>query len=470
MSVADRAATPGSEHTVGRPGDGVKILALAIGFVMATLDATIVTVAAVDIADDIGMGVAGLTWLMDGYILSFASLLLLSGSLADRFGARRTYLAGLAVFIAGSTMCGLAGAGTFMILSRIVQGAGAALFMPSSLSLLVGEFPEPRRRATVLGLWTAIVSTASGLGPAIGGVLVGTLGWRSIFLINIPFGIVGAVLTLRRISPSPRRPRPLNLASNFAAAGLVAALSIALIEGPHLGWGSPQMVALGAVAVVAAGALILVERSAADPLMPRSLVRNSVFVSAAAIGLLLNLALFGSIFMLGVFMQRAWGLTSMTAGVWLLPMMAVFVVGNLTFARLARRVGSRRPVLIALPLAAVCVATMVTISESTPYVILAGVVGVANFCVGVTVPALTATLMEAAGSHANTAGALLNANRQVGALLGVAVAGTVLASAADWYRAASVGFAVTALAYGAAAVLAWCFTRGRATARRAAAG
>ncbi|WP_161952729.1 MFS transporter [Actinoplanes sp. TFC3] len=454
MSTADRLDTLGTAVAPARPGDGARLLALAIGFVMATLDATVVTVAAVDIADDMAIGPTGLTWLMDSYILSFASLLLLAGSLADRFGARRTYLAGLALFIAASTVCGLAGDGGLLVGARVVQGAGAALFMPSSLVLLVGAFPEPRRQAIVLGYWTAIVSTASGLGPVIGGVLVGTLGWRSIFLVNIPFGIAGAVLTMRWISPSPRRPRGLNLASNVASAGLLAALSIVLIEGPKQGWTSFPSVAILTVAALCVSALVVSERFAADPLISRSLRGSPVFRAAVSIGLLLNLALFGSIFMLGVFFQRAWGLSPMQAGWSLLPMLVVFVLGNLTFARLVHRFGSRRPGLVALCVAAAASATMVTISAATPYALLAVAVGVANFCVGVTVPALTATLMEVAGSHASTAAALLNANRQVGALLGVAAAGSVIAAPTDWYHAASVAFAVIALAYGTAACLA----------------
>jgi DHA2 family methylenomycin A resistance protein-like MFS transporter len=459
VSTTYRLDTPGTSQAPARFGDGARLLGLAIGFVMATLDATVVTVAAVDIADDMGMGPTGLTWLMDGYILSFASLLLLAGSLADRFGARRTYLAGLVLFVAASTVCGLAGSSEILIAARVVQGAGAALFMPSSLALLVGAFPEPRRRATVLGYWTAIVSTASGLGPVVGGVLVGTLGWRSIFLVNIPFGIAGAVLMLRWISSPPRRPRGLNLAGNAAGVGLLAALSIALIEGPQLGWGSARSTAIFAVAALCAGALVLSERYVADPLIPRPLRGSPVFRGAVVIGLLLNLALFGSIFMLGVFFQRAWGLTPIKAGVLLLPMMVVFVLGNLTFARLSRRIGNRRPILVALGVATVASATMVAVSASTPYPVLAVAVGVANFCVGVTVPALTATLMEAASGNASMAGALLNANRQVGALLGVAAAGTVLTGATDWYQAASVTFAVTALAYAAAAALAWRLPR-----------
>lgn len=455
MSTTDRADTPETAQAPARSGDSARLLALAIGFVMASLDATVVTVAAVGIADDLHLGPTGLTWLLDGYILSFASLLPLAGSLADRFGARRIYLTGLTLFVAASAVCGLADNGELLIAARVVQGAGAALFMPSSLALLVGAFPDLRRRATVLGYWTAIVSTASGLGPVIGGLLVGTLGWRSIFLVNIPLGIVGAILTLRWISPSPGRPRALNLASNASGIGLLAALSIALIEGPRLGWGSLRSTALFAVAALCAGALVRSELSAADPLIPRSLRRSRVFRGAVFIGLLLNLALFGSIFMLGVFFQRAWGVTPIKAGVLLVPMMAVFVLGNLTFARLAPRVGSRRPVLVMLSIAAVATATMAAISASTPYAVLAVAIGIADFCVGVTVPALTATLMEAASGHANTAGALLNANRQVGALLGVAAAGTVLAGATNWYHAASVVFVVTALAYGAAACLAW---------------
>ncbi|TDD59006.1 MFS transporter, partial [Actinomadura darangshiensis] len=164
---------------------------------MASVDATVMQIAGATIQDRLGTSLSRLTWAVDGYVLTFAALLMLAGGLAGRLGARKVYLWGMAVFFAASLAAALAPAIEVLITARLVQGAGAALFMPSSLALLIQAFPDPRRRARVLGLWSAIVSSAIALGPTLGGVLVATLGWRSIFLINLPVGIAGMALTLR---------------------------------------------------------------------------------------------------------------------------------------------------------------------------------------------------------------------------------------------------------------------------------
>ncbi|MEH6379315.1 MFS transporter, partial [Streptomyces sp. KLMMK] len=186
-SAAAPASAPVPPAAPARPALG--ILTLALGFVLASLDVTIINIAGPSLRTGLGLSLSGLTWVVSGYVLAFAALLLLAGSLAGRYGARRTYLAGLALFTAASLLAAVAPGAGVLIAGRILQGAGAALFMPSSLTLLLAAFPGTRERARVLGLWSAIVSVAAGLGPAVGGLLVGTFGWRSVFLINLPLGL-----------------------------------------------------------------------------------------------------------------------------------------------------------------------------------------------------------------------------------------------------------------------------------------
>jgi DHA2 family methylenomycin A resistance protein-like MFS transporter len=210
--------------------------------------------------------------------------------------------------------------------------------------------------------------------------------------------------------------------------------------------------------------LVASERTSPDPLLPRTLLGNSVFRSASGIGFLLNFGLFGVIFMLGIFFQHAKGATPFQTGVLLLPMTIVFVLGNLAFAPLARKVGSRRTLQVALIVAAVGTGAMTAVSADTPYWLLALVTAAVNFGVGMAVPAMTATLMGAAEPQdSNIAAALLNANRQVGSLLGVAVAGMIFSLDPDWYGAAGATFAVAAVAYAAAAALSLSLVRQRAS-------
>jgi DHA2 family methylenomycin A resistance protein-like MFS transporter len=162
---------------------------------MATLDVTVVNVAGATIQEDLGTSLTQLTWIVDGYVLTFASLLMLAGGLANRIGAKKIYLWGMGVFFLASLACAVSPTPETLIAARLVQGAGAALFMPSSLSLLVFSFPEKRQRTKMLGLWSAIVATSSGLGPTVGGLMVSAFGWESIFLLNLPIGAIGMVMT-----------------------------------------------------------------------------------------------------------------------------------------------------------------------------------------------------------------------------------------------------------------------------------
>lgn len=450
------AALDAGEPQAPEVASGLVITALATGFVMATLDVTVVNVAGATIQERLHASLTQLTWIVDGYVLIFASLLMLGGGLANRLGAKRVYLYGMALFFVASLCCALSPNPGVLIGARLLQGAGAALFMPSSLSLLVFSFPEKRRRTRMLGLWSAIVATSSGLGPSIGGLMVGAFGWRSIFLLNLPIGAVGMLMTRRFIKPVAGREMKLAVPGHLLWILVLAALSYALIQGPQLGWASPSLLTAYAVAVVAAGALTARERRAANPVMPWSLFRTSGFSGANAVGFLFNFALFGSSFMLSLYLQHARGASPTRAGLELLPTTIFFPIANVVYSRISARYSNGVLLTAFLVLAAVAVSSMVTVSPTTPYWVLALAVGVANLGAGVISPAMTAAMVDSAGpAHANVAGSVLNTNRQIGSLIGIAAMSVVIGSAAGWSQAARICFALIAAAYLGGAVAAW---------------
>ena len=222
------------------------LIVLALGFLMATLDVTVVNVAMADMKNTLSMSLSGVTWVVDGYILTFASLLLAGGALADRFGSKAIYILGLAVFVLASCLCAVSINGQMLIAGRLMQGIGAALFMPSSLSLLAASYPDERVRA-----WAALVSAASGLGPFIGGVLVQTAGWQSIFLINVPLGAAALISAYRILGRVPGKSSRVNLTGHLLGVAALGFLSFALIQGPSAGWRSPIILGAFAAALLA---------------------------------------------------------------------------------------------------------------------------------------------------------------------------------------------------------------------------
>ncbi|MFI9719453.1 DHA2 family efflux MFS transporter permease subunit [Streptomyces sp. NPDC052396] len=443
--------TPVADTTAAPARLGLQLPALALGFVMATLDTTIANVAGPSLRSGLGMSLSGLTWVMSGYVLAFASLLLLAGSLAGRHGARRVYLAGLGLFTAASVLCAAAPVAGVLVAARLLQGAGAALFMPSSLTLLLAAFPDSRERARVLGLWSAIVSTAAGVGPALGGALVGAFGWRSIFLINLPVGLAGLVLARRHVTEVPGRPGALGVGGHALGLLALAGLSYGLIQGPEAGWTSPVVLGSLAVAVLAAVAFGARERRSAQRIVPAELIADSRFRAAGLIGFLFNFALYGGMFALALFFQQARGAGPVVAGLELLPAQLVWLVGNVLYSRLGRRLGNRTALTASLGLAAAGMLVLaLTISPAMPYWVIAVLLAVINLGVGVASPAMTGALMEAAGpAHAGIAGASLNANRQIGSLVGIAVMSAVLSGTSGWYPGIAMVFALMTAAYAA---------------------
>jgi DHA2 family methylenomycin A resistance protein-like MFS transporter len=456
-------AGQGTSGSVAGPPDrsALKFAAIAVGFVMAALDATVVNVAGASIKEELSLGIDHLTWVVDGYMLTFASLLLLAGALGTRFGAKRVYLIGMALFVVSSVVCGLAPNGDVLVAARVVQGVAGALFLPVSLVLLVGAFPDPARRARMVALWSAAGAGASGLGPVIGGVLVDTFGWESIFLLNLPIGIAGFLLTAKLIDPvAEDASRRIALSGHVFGVLALAGLAYALIEGPAQGWTSAPILASATGFVVFAAAFVLHEVRTETPILPTKLFRRAAFAVPNAVGFLLNFGLYGVLFMIGLFLQQVHGATPLRAGLQMLPMMIVFVVGNLFVAKIVPKVGTRLPMIGGLSVAGVASVLMAFISPQTPYWQLALAMSVANLGLGVVASSMTAALVEAAGpAQASVASATFNATRQVGTLVGVAVAGTVLASLSDWYGGARTTFVVAAVAYLLALALCVRFVR-----------
>ena len=436
------------------------LMTLAIGFVMAMIDVTAVNTALSDISASLSVPLTGLVWVVDGYTLTFAALLMAGGALADRYGPKAMYQGGLSVFIFGSILCAIAPSGSALIAARLLQGAGAALFMPSSLSLLTHAYEDQATRARMLGTWSAIVGCSSAAGPLVGGLLVHEFGWRSVFWVNVPIGLLGIVLTQVLAPATPRHERDLSMLSHVLGVTMLAALSFVLIEGPVLGWTSAAVLSAAAAAMAVAMLLVRRERNGAHPLLPKALFDTPAFAAANGVGFMINFAVFGQLFLLSLFIQQG-GADALQTGLKLIPMMAAFAIGNLTSGRITARTGTRPPMLYGLMVGLLMAVLMLLgLRPETPYWLLVTAAVVMNVAIGIAIPGMTATVMLVAGkAHANSAAAALNANRQIGALVGVAMMGTVMHMAQDWSLRLPLAFTLIAAAYAGALCLVYRYVK-----------
>jgi DHA2 family methylenomycin A resistance protein-like MFS transporter len=437
------------------------LITLAMGFIMAMLDVTVVNVALPNISSHLHVPLYGLVWVVDGYTLTFAAMLLVGGGLADRFGAKSVYQAGLAIFVMASVLCGTAPNGAVLVIARFLQGVGAALFMPSSLSLLTRAYPDDHVRARMLGLWSAIVSVAGASGPLVGGILIDRFGWRSIFLVNLPIGLIGLAMAQSVIPASARHPRVLNAATHVLGIIALAGLSFTLIEGPVRGWTSSPILLSLAITILAAGAFVQRERTVSNPLLPRELFATARFPAANMLGFLINFGGYGQLFLLSLYLQDARGATPLGAGLQLLPTIVMFTLGSLGAPRLMARIGPRPALMASMALCAFATTlTAFVLTPQTEYLRFAAMVSMANLGVGLAVPAMTAVVMQIAGqSHANIAAACLNANRQIGVLVGVAIMGTILHAYADWRISLPLAFGTMAVLFSIATALVWRYLK-----------
>ncbi len=441
-----------------RQGSRFTLLAMSLGFAVVQLDVSVVNVAIRPIGDALGGGVAGLQWIVNAYTIAFAAFILSAGAVGDRIGARRVFVAGFALFTAASALCGLAPSLGALIAARAVQGAGAAVLVPCSLILLNHAYRSPDERARAVGLWAAGASVALSGGPLVGGALIATLGWRAIFFINVPIGIAGIWLTLRHVRETPRAPgHRLDLPGQAAAAIALGALAAATIGGGRAGWTQPGVLAGYALAALALAGFLAIEARSAVPMLPLGFFRNRTFSAASAMGLLLNIAVYGLIFVLSLYFQRAQGRSALATGLAFAPMTGIVMATNIGAGRLARAIGARRTMLLGALVAAAGCAGLLGVAGTTPY--LAMVVQLVAFGagVGLVVPLMTAELLGSVDrARSGAASGTLNTLRQTGSVIGVALYGSLIASSSVVGGLhAALGVSVAALlATGALATLA----------------
>jgi DHA2 family methylenomycin A resistance protein-like MFS transporter len=405
------------------------LVATSLGFAVVQLDVSVVNVAIKPIGAALGGGVSDLQWVVSAYTITFAGLILSAGALGDRIGARRVFVAGFALFTAASAACGLAPSLGVLIGARAAQGAGAAILVPCSLTLLSHAFVEADERARAVGLWAAGASVALSAGPLVGGLLTAAFGWRAIFFINAPIGLVGILLTLRfATETSQSRDRGVDIPGQLTAITCLVALAAATIAGGSHGFGSVGVLAGYAVALLAGAAFLVIESSRAQPMLPLSLFRSRTFSSATAIGLLINIAFYGLIFLLSLFFQRVQGRSALETGLLFAPMTIVVMASNVLAGRFASRWSARGVIIAGAALMVAGLVALLDTGAGTSYgALVAPMVGL-GFGIGLIVPVMTSSLLGSVErSRSGVAAGTLNTARQTGSVIGVALFGSLIA-------------------------------------------
>jgi MFS transporter, DHA2 family, methylenomycin A resistance protein len=406
------------------------LIATSLSYVVVILDTSIVNVALEPVAASLGSDITGLQWVVNAYTLTFASLLLSGGASGDRIGAKTAYLAGLLIFAGASALCGLAPDLPILVVARILQGVGAALLVPCSLTLINHAFPVARQRASAIGVWAGCGGIAMAAGPLAGGLLIHLLGWRSIFLVNVPIALIGAWLTMRIDSVRPATSRrSMDLAGQMSAIVALGASVAVLIEGAKLGWQAGVIRAGAVVAFVAWIALISIETKRKQPMLPMGFFRSPVFSASAFVSLVSGLIFYGLFFLLSLYFQSARGWTPLQTGLAFLPLTVMVTLGSFASGALNRAYGARWLVCGGFLLYALGFFGLLALADDAPYWRIALCFPAVGFGAGVITPAATAALMAGVDkARAGVAAGVLNASRQSGAAFGVAIFGALMSA------------------------------------------
>ncbi|KAA0023653.1 MFS transporter [Antrihabitans cavernicola] len=394
------------------------------------LDNTIVNLALPSIGRDFHASLTELQWTIDAYTLVLASLLMLAGSMGDRIGRRRVFQTGLVLFSMGSLLCSVAPNTATLIVFRMIQAVGGSMLNPVAMSIITNTFTEPRERARAIGVWGGVVGLSMALGPLVGGILVDTVGWRSIFWINVPVGIAAVILAAKFVPESraahARRPDPIG---QLLIMVLLATLTYGIIEGPRLGWGSPWIIACFVAAVAAGLSLVPYESRRAEPLLDPRFFKSAPFSGATVIAVSAFAALAGFLFLNSLYLQEVRDFTPLHAGLLTLPMAATTAVLAPISGRIVGARGPRIPLLIGGAGITVSAALLTTLTTSSSVGMLA--VAYVLFGIGfsfVNPPITNSAVSGMPLSRAGVAAAVASTSRQVGSALGVAVLGSVVTS------------------------------------------
>jgi DHA2 family methylenomycin A resistance protein-like MFS transporter len=402
----------------------VTLVAVSLAFALVQLDVTIVNVALQTLRADLGGGVSAAQWAVDGYAVPFAACMLTAGALGDRYGHRRTCVAGFVVFGVASGVAGLAGGWPVLIGARALQGVGAALMLPASLAMITELYPDPRERSRALGVWGGIATLGFASGPLLGGLLITVSGWPAIFWINLPVAaVVGGTIAVLgpRERPRPRRIHPFGtLLGTLALASLTAGI---IEAGERRASAAAGALALG---IAAGWCFARSERRGLEPLIPAELTGSVPFRWSLLTGFCFNFAMYGALLCVSLTLQSAYGFSALEGGLAVLPMAAGVGIAAISGGRLAGAFGPRRPMLLGFSCAGVgAVVTAAGAVAASTALIIAGLVVIGLCCFAM--PAMTSVAINASpGHHTGLAGGSFNTARQIGGAIGVALLGSVL--------------------------------------------
>jgi EmrB/QacA subfamily drug resistance transporter len=430
MSPFGRNAATGADAGKKETHPNLILAICCMSLLVVGMDVTIVNVALPAIQSDLRATVSGLQWILDAYTLVVASLLMLAGSVSDRVGRRRVFQVGLLVFTSGSLLCSLAHSIGQLIAFRALQGLGASMLNPVALSIIANAFPESRARAHAVGVWGAVAGASLALGPLIGGALTQSVGWRSIFWINLPICLAAVALTARFVPESKaQRPRAFDPVGQILVFVSLASLTYAVIEGPRSGWTSSLILGLFATSGAALALFLFYEPRRKHPLLDLRFFRSVPFSSATLLAVCAFASFAGFLFLNALYLQLVRGLSAFQAGLCTLPLAIAMMVCAPLSGRLVGSHGTRPSLLAAGAGFLLSTLVLTGLSVSTPMVLILLAYVLFGVGLGMVNPAITNNAVAGMPlSQAGVAAAIASTGRQVGAALGVAVAGTVVSA------------------------------------------
>ena len=436
----------GDPRVRSRLATSLTLAAMSLGYGVVQLDVTIVNTALDAMGKTLGGGVAELQWVVSAYTIAFAAFILTAGALGDRIGAKRVFMAGFAIFTAASLGCALSPNAVVLVSARLVQGLAAAILVPNSLALLNHAYADDRERGRAVAVWAAGASLALTAGPFVGGALITLVGWRAIFLVNLPIGLVGLWLSWRYASETTRAPsREIDLPGQLAAIGALAALAGAIIEGGALGWRHPLVLSGFVASAVLAALFVWRESRTAQPMLPLSLFGHRLFTLTTIVGLLVNVAIYGLIFVLSLYFQRINGLSAWWTGLAFVPMMGAVLPINLLAPRVAERIGACPTIVVGACVSALGCLGLLWIGAGTSYWTICAQMIAISGGLGLLVPPLTSTLLGSVEkARSGIAAGVLNATRQTGSVLGVALFGSLIGSEGAFMEGLHLSLAISA--------------------------
>ncbi|WP_297833931.1 MFS transporter [Pseudomonas sp.] len=403
------------------------LIACCLGFLVVQLDVSVVNVGLGALESAFNTNLTGLQWIINSYSLVFSALLILGGACGDKFGAKTAFVVGFTIFTLGSIGCGLSNSMTMLIAMRVIQGLGAAFLVPTSLTLIRTSFQDSDKRRSAVAMWGASGGIALAAGPVIGGIVIQYLGWRSVFLINVPVGLLALWLILRFAPASDRIDKKVDVPGQISIAVCLASLTYALTESSGQGWTAETLSAMAA-AILFAVIFIVIERRVKAPMLPSRLAKNKVLATTALAGAVINFTFYGAVFVLSIYFQMFLHYDALKTGLSFVPLTAVLTISTMVSSRVAKKVSALRIITTGFTIQIIGFVALSQPSVQSSFWLLNGALMLVGIGSASSVPSITNSMLSSVSQHdAGIASGLMASARQLGGVIGVAVFGTMIA-------------------------------------------